>query len=221
MVFADGTSFTGRWNGGAWLQSAADPARCRLRGGGLARAVAGEAAGFNIQVGNACHHYNWAARGKPMRGQLWFSLPSLICCLLGQPRGLCLVIFACPPAQPPCPLLFQQARDEDNNPRLSGGDAFTVALLAENPNKAGQLELPERVAPGGASGPLVAVAPAAISRPTEGVIGGADEAGPAAAGPALAVVGAGDVKDMEDGTYEVLYRLEKAGRYMLAVTDGM
>jgi hypothetical protein len=51
VVFADGTSFKGRWEDGAWLQSAADPARCRLRGRGLARAVAGEAAEFTIQVG--------------------------------------------------------------------------------------------------------------------------------------------------------------------------
>ena len=50
MVYADGTSFKGRWEGGAWVQSAADPARCRLRGAGLARAVAGQAAAFRIQV---------------------------------------------------------------------------------------------------------------------------------------------------------------------------
>lgn len=51
MAFADGTTFRGRWQSGAWLQSAADPARCRLRGRGLARAVAGADAEFVIQVG--------------------------------------------------------------------------------------------------------------------------------------------------------------------------
>lgn len=51
MAFADGTTFRGRWQSGAWLQSAADPARCRLRGRGLAHAVAGADAEFVIQVG--------------------------------------------------------------------------------------------------------------------------------------------------------------------------
>lgn len=50
MVFADGTSFKGRWDAGTWVQSAADPARCRLRGPGLSRAVAGRPAAFKIQV---------------------------------------------------------------------------------------------------------------------------------------------------------------------------
>jgi hypothetical protein len=136
MVFADGTSFKGRWEDGAWVQSAADPARCRLRGGGLARAAAGRPAGFVIQ-----------------------------------------------------------ARDEDNNPRLSGGDAFTVTLLAE---RAEAEEAP----------PQLAQLPA----PAEG------RAEPAP--PALAVAGAGAVVDCGDGTYEVTYRLERAGRYLLAVTDG-
>ncbi|KAI8475786.1 MAG: hypothetical protein J3K34DRAFT_456142 [Monoraphidium minutum] len=146
MAFADGASFRGRWEAGAWLQSAADPARCRLRGPGLARAIAGEAAAFEIQ-----------------------------------------------------------ARDEDNNPRLSGGDMFVVTLLRE------------------------AAAAAAAAPPPAGAAAPADDGGGALAaatggegeqgGARLEVVGAGSVEDRGDGSYAVAYRLDVAGRHMVAVTD--
>jgi hypothetical protein len=50
MLFADGVAFRGQWEDDVWLQSAAEPALCRLRGPGLARAVAGQRAEFNIKV---------------------------------------------------------------------------------------------------------------------------------------------------------------------------
>ncbi|KIZ07366.1 hypothetical protein MNEG_0592 [Monoraphidium neglectum] len=157
MVFADGASFRGRWEEGTWLQSAADPARCRLRGRGLARAVAGEEAGFRLQ-----------------------------------------------------------ARDEDDNPRLSGGDAFVVTLLRETPQAAPDAAM------------ITSAASAALQAPPGAEGGGAGDEGAGGDGeqPAgakagrLEVVGAGRVRDCGDGRYEVAYRLEGAGRYLLAVTDG-
>lgn len=51
MVFADGTVFRGAWEDDEWLQSAAEPALCRMTGTGLREAVAGQQAEFIIQVG--------------------------------------------------------------------------------------------------------------------------------------------------------------------------
>jgi len=87
MLFADGTSFKGRWEAGAWVQSAADPARCRLRGKGLARAVAGETAGFVVQVrgrlgllkARAAECKNWGWRKSDRL--CWFDF--------GQRRAVC------------------------------------------------------------------------------------------------------------------------------------
>lgn len=53
MVFADGLMFRGAWEDGEWLQSAAEPALCRMAGEGLRGAVAGQRAEFVIQVGAA------------------------------------------------------------------------------------------------------------------------------------------------------------------------
>jgi hypothetical protein len=50
MVFADGVVFRGLWEEDSWVQSAADPVLCRLRGHGLSRAVAGKSAEFVIKV---------------------------------------------------------------------------------------------------------------------------------------------------------------------------
>lgn len=50
MVFADGIVFRGMWEGDEWLQSAAEPALCRLQGPGLSGAVAGQNATFSIMV---------------------------------------------------------------------------------------------------------------------------------------------------------------------------
>lgn len=50
MVFADGTVFRGAWEEDEWLQSAAEPALCRMNGPGLQGAVAGQKAVFVIQV---------------------------------------------------------------------------------------------------------------------------------------------------------------------------
>lgn len=50
MLFADGTVFTGAWEEDEWLQSAAEPALCRMSGPGLKGAVAGQRAEFTIQV---------------------------------------------------------------------------------------------------------------------------------------------------------------------------
>lgn len=50
-LFADGVRFTGRWEDDEWVQSAADPARCRAAGKGLCRALAGHVAQFTIEVG--------------------------------------------------------------------------------------------------------------------------------------------------------------------------
>uniref|UniRef100_A0A383V7D2 MORN repeat-containing protein n=1 Tax=Tetradesmus obliquus TaxID=3088 RepID=A0A383V7D2_TETOB len=74
MVFPDGVVFRGLWEGDAWLQSAAEPGLCRLKGPGLSRAIAGQAAEFVLK-----------------------------------------------------------ARDEQDNPRLSGGDTFQVLLLPARP----------------------------------------------------------------------------------------
>jgi hypothetical protein len=51
MMFADGTVFRGAWEEDEWLQSAAEPALCRMIGTGLQEAVAGQRAEFVIQVG--------------------------------------------------------------------------------------------------------------------------------------------------------------------------
>jgi hypothetical protein len=53
MIWADGTRFKGQWEEGAWVQSAAEPALCRLSGPGLARAIAGQCATFRLQVRTA------------------------------------------------------------------------------------------------------------------------------------------------------------------------
>lgn len=50
MVFPDGVAFRGAWQDDAWLQSAAEPRACLLRGPGLASLVAGSAASFSIQA---------------------------------------------------------------------------------------------------------------------------------------------------------------------------
>jgi len=47
-VFADGRKFRGAWDSGVWVQSTADPLLSKLRGTGLARAIAGCAASFSI-----------------------------------------------------------------------------------------------------------------------------------------------------------------------------
>lgn len=83
MVFADGVMFRGQWEEGAWLQSAADPALCRLRGPGLARAAAGHKAEFGIKV-----------RAKRLR--MCYMIHECCCTLLqfaahpslGMPRGV-------------------------------------------------------------------------------------------------------------------------------------
>eukprot|EP00887_Chlorella_sp_A99_P000144 scaffold16.g144.t1 len=48
--FADGTRFRGEWEDDAWVQSAADPARCRVAGPGVTRAVAGQAGELVIEA---------------------------------------------------------------------------------------------------------------------------------------------------------------------------
>ena len=51
--FSDGTKFRGRWEGDGWMQSSADPARCKvIATAGLSRAVAGQQASFEIKVAN-------------------------------------------------------------------------------------------------------------------------------------------------------------------------
>ena len=55
MVFADGTRFKGAWEEDEWLQSAAEPSLCRLKGPGLSRAVAGTQATFSIRVSAPCN----------------------------------------------------------------------------------------------------------------------------------------------------------------------
>ena len=47
-LFADGTRFSGEWEEDAWLQSAADPARCKVVG--LTDGLAGQHTSFTIQV---------------------------------------------------------------------------------------------------------------------------------------------------------------------------
>jgi hypothetical protein len=109
-----------------------------------------------------------------------------------------------------------QARDEDDNPRLSGGDAFVVTLLRETPQAAPDAAM------------ITSAASAALQAPPGAEGGGAGDEGAGGDGeqPAgakagrLEVVGAGRVRDCGDGRYEVAYRLEGAGRYLLAVTDG-
>lgn len=70
MMFPDGVIFRGMWENDEWIQSAADPALCRITGPGISRALAGQKAGFKIT-----------------------------------------------------------AKDENDNPRLSGGDTFRVLLV--------------------------------------------------------------------------------------------
>ena len=53
--FADGAKFRGEWEDDAWVQSLADPGRCRAKGPGLSRAVAGAEAAFLISV-HALYH---------------------------------------------------------------------------------------------------------------------------------------------------------------------
>ena len=49
--FADGVKFRGEWEADGWVQSAADPARCKvLPAPGLCRAVAGQEATFSIEA---------------------------------------------------------------------------------------------------------------------------------------------------------------------------
>lgn len=49
--FSDGTKFRGRWEEDGWMQSGADPARCKvIAAPGLSRAVAGQQASFEIKV---------------------------------------------------------------------------------------------------------------------------------------------------------------------------
>ena len=52
--FADGTKFRGQWEDDGWVQSGADPGRCRVAGAGLTRAQAGREASFAIQVRAPC-----------------------------------------------------------------------------------------------------------------------------------------------------------------------
>ena len=59
--FADGIKFRGEWEDDGWVQSAADPARCKvLPAPGLCRAVAGVEATFTIEV--LCHCDNGTLR---------------------------------------------------------------------------------------------------------------------------------------------------------------
>ena len=164
MLFADGAAFSGRWDGGAWLQSAADPARCRASGGGLARAVAGEAAAFEVA-----------------------------------------------------------AFDEDGNARLSGGDVFHVTLLRDTA-AAGDIESSGGGGESGGGGNDAERAgdSGAAAGAAGGVAGGAgDGRDLSAAGAApLAVAAAARVEDRGDGRYGVTYRLEAAGAYLIAITDG-
>ena len=53
-VFADNTTFQGQWQDDGWIQSAAEPSLCRVKGKGLARAVAGVRANFSIEVQLNC-----------------------------------------------------------------------------------------------------------------------------------------------------------------------
>lgn len=48
--FADGARFKGEWDADAWVQGLADPSRCRAKGAGLSRAVAGVPSSFAISV---------------------------------------------------------------------------------------------------------------------------------------------------------------------------
>ncbi len=48
--YADGPKFRGEWKEDAWVQSLADPGRCRAKGPGLSRAVSGKEAAFLISV---------------------------------------------------------------------------------------------------------------------------------------------------------------------------
>jgi hypothetical protein len=110
-----------------------------------------------------------------------------------------------------------QARDEDNNPRLSGGDAFVVTLLrgAGPPGPAAAAAL---AAPGEA--PAAADAHAGGGGEAEQEGGEEEEQGEGRQQGRLEVVAAGAVGDGGDGSYRAAYRLDAAGRYLLAVTDG-
>jgi len=55
--FADGTVFRGEWEADAWVQSLAEPRLCRLSGLGLARALAGTPAAFDIEVRLGAAHW--------------------------------------------------------------------------------------------------------------------------------------------------------------------
>jgi hypothetical protein len=64
MVFPDGCMFRGAWEDDEWLQSAAEPALCRLRGGGLSTALAGCKASFTIEVCRGGEGASWLRVGS-------------------------------------------------------------------------------------------------------------------------------------------------------------
>ena len=134
--FADGRRFRGAWEDGMWVQSSAEPKLCRLRGPGLARAVAGQPASFTLT-----------------------------------------------------------ARDEERNPRLSGGDEFHVILVPGRP---------AALNGGGGGG---------------GGAEGAEGDSTLALSALYAVPGAvrGVLADKGDGTYEASYRCDVAGEHTLHV----
>lgn len=132
-----------------------------------------------------------------------------------------------------------QARDEDNNPRLSGSDTFHVTLLRDSSPGDSSSPVADSAAAGSAAAAaagLLALPAAGQSAPGQQPPGGGQPAGgaqppggtqplgghyeaPAGSG-GLAVVSAARVIDSGDGSYRVTYRLEGAGRYLIAVTDG-
>jgi hypothetical protein len=102
------------------------------------------------------------------------------------------------------PFPATQARDDANQPRLSGGDVFEVQITtAADP---GTLGVVGGVVDGAASpgGTLVAVG---------GVMDGA-------ASPGGTLVAVGGVVDGGDGTYTCTYTVRQAGTLQLHVIDG-
>jgi hypothetical protein len=206
-LFADGTRFSGLWEDDEWVQSAADPGRCRAAGKGLSRAVAGQTAEFTIEVG--------CRRGRPLG-----RLPAAARPGAPQMRVLHAAAVPCPPAaaagcrwdwaicgRGPSEACCcgscgsrdvrrapaAQARDDQGQRRLSGGDAFSVTIA---PCSAGACS---STAARGASASAPAFSSAAAP----------------AAGPLLPA----HVEDLGDGTHLASYCITAAGRHQLHVTS--
>ncbi len=84
-LFADGVRFTGRWEVDEWVQSAAEPARCRASGKGLCRALAGQVAEFTIEVrarGVGAGWWGWPCE-RARRGMASAGEAGAVCCASG------------------------------------------------------------------------------------------------------------------------------------------